>query len=573
MRILHEFVLAVKQDCVIKGQYFWFNQIPDLIVKKGYSRKDYEENLLKVLKKVQVRFLAQKKAESPEKEVSELQVTDDDLVPLVLFDWVLSQIENKISERNKTVQSFIKDCQALVLDKARKVDSEKLKKIVEQNVLITHLNDSMEKNNKAYFTDNHIHRSLYLVFIRQSQQAQHTYQNSKEFERAFLEVLEADYQKNRFYPEYKRKLDQEMQKFNGRVVAGEGAETASEVTTATRGTKKSAMSILTKGGPASKGGSPERAYSAKPDDDLDEAATMKATPMEGTINNRDNAFDPDPMQSQANAMDEEDLLEEQRLEEEQKKNSGKGTQFQELFKKSDGQAFDPKKKFGEIDAKGSLIYDNITSSYPLNLPPDHYRQYIMDNLPKKESGSGNWFIRPHHLESLTKHPNSVKDDVLNTRYISHYDQKYGVAEEVNNSETAITKIETHLASLRSSMKIMLMQRGGNPEVLDELAGNSELERLGMAEYEKFIGDKSRFKDKELIIDAYEGVLHHQRAGEKDLLNKKRHVEHEKNRPPQENWFEMKGSGFQKELYRNRVALKPNNSNAVYLENLQDTRLY
>ena len=155
----------------------------------------------------------------------------------------------------------------------------------------------------------------------------------------------------------------------------------------------------------------------------------------------------------------------------------------------------------------------------------------MDALPKKESGNGNWFIRPHHLESLTKHPNSVKDDVLNTRYVSHYDQKYGVADEVHNSETAITKIETHLASLRSSMKMMLMQRGENPEVLEELAGNTELERLGMAEYEKFIGDKKREKDKELIVEAYEGVLQHQRGGERDLLNKKRHTQYEKNRPP------------------------------------------
>jgi len=81
----------------------------------------------------------------------------------------------------------------------------------------------------------------------------------------------------------------------------------------------------------SKGGSPERAYSMKPDDDLDEAATMKVVGMEGTLNDRDNAFDPDPFQTQANAMDEEELLEEQRLEEEQKKNSGKGTRFQELF--------------------------------------------------------------------------------------------------------------------------------------------------------------------------------------------------------------------------------------------------
>ena len=44
-------------------------------------------------------------------------------------------------------------------------------------------------------------------------------------------------------------------------------------------------------------------------------------------------------------------------------------------------------------------------------------------MPGKEEGK--WFIRPHHLETLTEHFNSVKDDVLNTNYYSHYNQQYG----------------------------------------------------------------------------------------------------------------------------------------------------
>jgi len=67
-----------------------------------------------------------------------------------------------------------------------------------------------------------------------------------------------------------------------------------------------------------------------------------------------------------------------------------------------------------------LIYENVTTSYPAILPIEHYQKYIMDNLPKKEDGKGQWFIRPHHLESLTQHPNSIKDDVLNINYVSHY---------------------------------------------------------------------------------------------------------------------------------------------------------
>jgi hypothetical protein len=62
-----------------------------------------------------------------------------------------------------------------------------------------------------------------------------------------------------------------------------------------------------------------------------------------------------------------------------------------------GEAFDPKKKFGDIE-KNNLIYDNVTTSYPLNLPIDYYQKYINSTVPK---GDQQWFIRPHHLETLT----------------------------------------------------------------------------------------------------------------------------------------------------------------------------
>ena len=52
-------------------------------------------------------------------------------------------------------------------------------------------------------------------------------------------------------------------------------------------------------------------------------------------------------------------------------------------------------------------------------------------------------------------------------------------------------------------------------------------------------------------------------------------EYEKNRPPAKGWYAFKESSkhFNKELYRNRVALKPNNENAEYLERLLDSNIY
>ncbi len=53
----------------------------------------------------------------------------------------------------------------------------------------------------------------------------------------------------------------------------------------------------------------------------------------------------------------------------------------------------------------------------------------------------------------------------------------------------------------------------------------------------------------------------------------RHKEIETNRPPQERWYEIKSKDFSKELYRNRMSLKPNNENMHYLNDLRVPDLY
>lgn len=41
-----------------------------------------------------------------------------------------------------------------------------------------------------------------------------------------------------------------------------------------------------------------------------------------------------------------------------------------------GKQYDPDKRFGVIEDGTQLVYDNITTSYALNLPPDYYLKYI-----------------------------------------------------------------------------------------------------------------------------------------------------------------------------------------------------
>ena len=75
----------------MNSYYFSFYDIPDLIVKRRYTRKDYEQ-IIKLLNKVKKIYLLEKAKLIPDKPVSELEITDEDLVPLELFDQALSQI-------------------------------------------------------------------------------------------------------------------------------------------------------------------------------------------------------------------------------------------------------------------------------------------------------------------------------------------------------------------------------------------------------------------------------------------------------------------------------------------------
>ena len=86
--------------------YFSFYDIPDLIVKKKYQRKDYE-NIIKLLNKVKKSYLVHKATIVKDTPVAELVVTDEDLVPLELFDNVLQTRELKQDEKRSQIVALI----------------------------------------------------------------------------------------------------------------------------------------------------------------------------------------------------------------------------------------------------------------------------------------------------------------------------------------------------------------------------------------------------------------------------------------------------------------------------------
>jgi hypothetical protein len=112
----------------------------------------------------------------------------------------------------------------------------------------------------VYFGNNFKHRLLYQVMVKGQQSGDTSFRSAKEFESCYKEIMKAEQSINKYNADYKAKLDREMQKFNGKILVGEGAETNSEMTTATRQTKKSGKSAVRFGSPGA--------------DDLDEAATM-----------------------------------------------------------------------------------------------------------------------------------------------------------------------------------------------------------------------------------------------------------------------------------------------------------
>ncbi len=106
MQVLREFSNTVRSECVLNQHFFSFYDIPDLIVKKRYQRKDYD-SIIKLLNKVKKLYLAHKATIVTDKPIKDLVITDEDLVPLELFDTVLSNLEQKFEGKRKLIVNVI----------------------------------------------------------------------------------------------------------------------------------------------------------------------------------------------------------------------------------------------------------------------------------------------------------------------------------------------------------------------------------------------------------------------------------------------------------------------------------
>ena len=145
--LLREFAATVRAECVMEQNFFSFYDIPDLIIKKKFQRKDYE-SIIKMLTKVKKAYLIEKAdiLKDKNKALEEIVITDEDLIPLDLFDKVLQSRDNKQELKRLQIQGLIQKLKMEATQKIKTmgVDTEKTKKIVENSVFISTLNSQME---------------------------------------------------------------------------------------------------------------------------------------------------------------------------------------------------------------------------------------------------------------------------------------------------------------------------------------------------------------------------------------------------------------------------------------------
>ena len=78
--------------------YFSFFNIPEMLVKKKTSKKDFEL-IQKILLKIKQKYLVEKALLFPDRAIDQLSITDEDMVPMELLDDVLGTYRHKVQSK------------------------------------------------------------------------------------------------------------------------------------------------------------------------------------------------------------------------------------------------------------------------------------------------------------------------------------------------------------------------------------------------------------------------------------------------------------------------------------------
>ncbi|CAI2379134.1 unnamed protein product [Moneuplotes crassus] len=587
--MLNTFVERVSRECVLNQFFFSFFDVADLVVKLAPSKIEYSK-MIDLLNKTKDEYIKEKaeilQKQMKLKEAPDVKITDEDLIPLELLRQTLQGIKDKFNKECHAINRFIHECQQQVDHKIKQlqVENEKIKKVIENNVFIAHINRVMDERREEVFSFGYKIRILHLVLSKT------LFKTSKEISTVYHNVISLSKDNNY---EFGQRLNREMEMFNNRPFTTEDpineslSEPGEEIMMRAfhrLGAFRESQELSKKEGKHLSTEKPIKEDDEK-DSFIDESFEKMIDLEEQEENNKsqdikqtsgrlkqssiDNFTKPD--HPQFTHLDEEDEEDREAIEEKKRREEEEREWLSKYKDPETGELYNPLKKFGVLE-KDYLVYDNATTSYPLNLPVDYYQRYVKSTIPKKKDGK--WFIRPHHIEKLTTHVKSIKDDVLNTNYYSHYHDESKNKMKADETAEVIKGLENKIDQIRDYVKMVKMSNGTwDPDEEEILATDPQISREARNRYEELMKEGKTGKKNLYMLKAFEALLYEQRRIEKEMLNLQRDKEYEKNRPPQEGWYMLKTEEFNKELYRNRMAMKPNNQNRVYLDNLKDPYLY
>lgn len=227
-------------------------------------------------------------------------------------------------------------------------------------------------------------------------------------------------------------------------------------------------------------------------------------------------------------------------------------------------------------------YGGLSSQYPTILPIEYYTNII--EKERHRADNEKWYLRPHHLESLTEHPFSLRDNILDSNYYAFYKEFdrtidgpiYNPTDKEQpkpseNKAELIGVIEQQLANLKSelnSKKANTDVRASNLDHPGTMQGN-----LGLKELRQYQNSYNPEMPYDTMLNGYESVLDDLRSKEKDLLNNKREKVYEQKRNPMDKWYEGGDKKFTSEMKKNDNMLERGIEDEIFVRKLENREIY
>jgi hypothetical protein len=187
-----------------------------------------------------------------------------------------------------------------------------------------------------------------------------------------------------------------------------------------------------------------------------------------------------------------------------------------------------------------------------------------------------WYLRPHHIETLTEHPHSLKDNLLDSNYYSFYSEleKDMEGRYLTPAESAAKKAPTQKDVLISNLEVQLNDLRMKMAQKQPSLGIRQPGTLPVYEMQKYynIEDKEDLK-KESVALAFETIMDTLRNQEKEILNKKRDTEAAQYGMPEKSWYTNKTHRFTAEMKKYDRMSKADPEREQKIRRLMNRELY